>query len=90
VRSIAERAALAPLFLLYVLLIAGCAADGTSSGSRPAAPASNYNLAGYSAAFKEGYADACASPRRRSAQRYKSDTDYQMGWNDGSSMCRGR
>lgn len=49
-----------------------------------------YNLTGYSAAFKQGYADACASPRRRNADRFKSDTDYSMGWQDGSSVCRKR
>ena len=70
-------------------MLAGCAADrAATSGSQPAAPAARYNLGGYSAGFKEGYADACASPRRQSAQRYKSDTDYQMGWNDGSSLCK--
>ena len=70
------------------MLLAGCATDGPASGPRKAAPAAGYNLSGYSAAFKEGYGDACASPRRRSEQRYKSDMDYQMGWNDGSSLCR--
>ena len=82
----AKGAAFVPLLLLYALSISGCATE--SPGSRQAAPASRYNLAGYSAGFKEGYGDACASPRRRSEQRYKSDTDYQMGWNDGNSMCR--
>jgi hypothetical protein len=85
----AARAALAPLFLLYALLMVGCATDSAgTAGSRQAAPAQRYNLGGYSAGFKEGYADACASPRRRSEQRFKSDTDYQMGWNDGTTMCR--
>jgi hypothetical protein len=82
-------AAFVPLFLLYTLVGAGCATDGPgSAGSRQAAPATRYNLAGYSAGFKEGYSDACASPRRRSEQRYKSDNDYRMGWDDGTAMCR--
>ena len=87
-----KRAALAPLFFAYALLIAGCATQSmTPAPAAPkAAPAARYNLTGYSAGFKEGYADACASPRRRSEQRYKSDTDYQMGWNDGQSLCRAR
>jgi hypothetical protein len=73
---------------LYALLIVGCATDSAGTAARTAAPAQRYNLGGYSAGFKEGYADACASPRRRSDQRFKSDTDYQMGWNDGTTMCR--
>ncbi|MGZ8202510.1 MAG: hypothetical protein ACXW2I_07095 [Burkholderiales bacterium] len=43
-------------------------------------------MSGYSAAFKQGYADACAS--RRNDQRFKIDADYQMGWTDGKSLCR--
>jgi hypothetical protein len=65
----------------------------TSSTSTPPAhakPAPRYNLVGYSASFKQGYADACATPRRRNAERFKSDTDYSMGWQDGSSTCRSR
>lgn len=53
-----------------------------------AQPVARYNLAGYSPAFKQGYADACAS--RRDEQRFKSDAQYQMGWSDGKSLCRGR
>jgi hypothetical protein len=75
------------LCVLALMLMAGCAAVG--GNDRPAPPAP-YNLAGYSAAFKDGYGDACAAPRRRNEQRYKSDTDYGMGWNDGQSVCRGR
>ena len=59
--------------------------------SAPAAtppPAPRVNLTGYSAAFKQGYADACA--KRRSAERFKSEVDYSMGWQDGSSACRSR
>jgi hypothetical protein len=92
-----KRAAFAPLFFAYGLLLAGCATETKTTpapapvpAERKAAPAARYNLTGYSVAFKEGYSDACASPRRRSEQRYKSDTDYQMGWNDGQSLCRAR
>jgi hypothetical protein len=69
-----------------VVLLSGCETMG--SGSAP--PAAPYNLSGYSAGFKEGYADACAKPARRNAERFKSDADYSMGWNDGQSVCRGR
>ena len=83
-----RRAAYAPLIALTVL-ITGCAATERSvaPASRQSAPAIRYNLTGYSPAFKQGYADACASPRRRSEQRFKSDADYKMGWNDGNFLC---
>lgn len=81
-----RRAAYAPLIVLTVL-ITGCATDRGAPTSRQTAPATRYNLTGYSAAFKQGYADACASPRRRSEQRFKSDADYQMGWSDGNFLC---
>ena len=82
-------AAIAPLFFLYATLISGCASDGTGTPAKKAAP-QRYNLTGYSAAFKQGYTDACATPRHRSEERFKSDSDYQMGWNDGQSICRSR
>jgi len=65
--------------------LAGCA------GQQP--PAQHINLSGYSAAFKQGYADGCdsaRSARRRDEQRYEKDADYMMGWNDGRSACRRR
>ena len=48
------------------------------------------NLSGYSAAFRQGYADGCDSAQstlRRDAKRYRSDADYKFGWNDGYSVC---
>lgn len=88
-----SRAAFAPLFVLCAGLLTGCATSGAIQSSpepdppaRNAAPVSRYNLTGYSEAFKQGYGDACAG--RRNAARLKSDNDYQMGWNDGRSLCR--
>ncbi|MES2564336.1 MAG: hypothetical protein V4637_16655 [Pseudomonadota bacterium] len=86
------------IVLTASLLSAGCetikrGADAPRTSEptvgKPAPPAP-YNLAGYSAAFKEGYADACATPRRSNAARLKSDTDYSMGWTDGSTACKAR
>jgi hypothetical protein len=92
-----NRAASAALLLCAAVLIAGCeTVGGGKAGAGPGAtapskaPAPRYNLAGYPAGFKEGYADACATPRRRSAERFKSDNDYSMGWQDGSGVCRTR
>jgi hypothetical protein len=62
--------------------LAGCA------GQQP--PARNINQSGYSAAFRQGYADGCDSARaarRRDEQRYETDADYMMGWNDGRGAC---
>lgn len=78
------------------LLVSGCetvrSRGPSSTPSPPESRASTpgYNLSGYSPAFKQGYSDACATPRRRNGERLKSDTDYSMGWNDGQSVCRGR
>jgi hypothetical protein len=84
------RAFVASVWLVSLALLAGCATTAQtpapSSGSRTAPPVARYNLAGYSEGFKQGYADACAS--RRNAERHKSDVDYQMGWNDGNSLCK--
>lgn len=80
------------LWCVVALTYAGCAIDPPKPESAPArrSAAPRYNLTGFSAAFKEGYADACATPRRRNAQRIKDDADYQIGWQDGSSVCRAR
>jgi hypothetical protein len=83
-----------------IALVAGRATEtkappsGRAATGRPASkavpPVARYNLTGYSANFKQGYADACATPQRRNDRRFKTDTDYQMGWNDGRSLCRGQ
>jgi hypothetical protein len=80
-----------------LLCLAGCETLSDMSSSSPqkpatttTSPAPRYNLTGYSAAFKQGYADACATPRRRNAERFKAEMDYSMGWQDGQSACRAR
>lgn len=74
--------------LILVLFIAGCA-----TRSSPTSPPPQVNLSGYSETFKQGYADGCTSARtshRRDDQRYRRDSDYMMGWNDGHSICAKR
>lgn len=76
---------------LALAIFAAAAALAGCAGQQP--PAQNINLSGYSAAFRQGYADGCdgaRSARRRDAQRYEKDADYMMGWNDGSNACRHR
>jgi len=68
--------------VLLAGFLAGCAG---AQGPKPV------NLSGFSAAFKQGYADGCdsASTRspRRNERRYKTDAEYLQGWNDGHSVC---
>jgi hypothetical protein len=81
--------------LLASMLLAGCAGTGGPQRGRdpetqPAPPPPPVNLSGYNATFKQGYADGCASAggtARRNEARYKSEMDYQMGWNDGNAVC---
>ena len=64
------------------------------NGAPEQAPEQRFNLSGYSPSFKQGYADGCNSAesrsQRRNETRYKSETDYMMGWNDGFSICQRR
>lgn len=69
---------------LGATLLAGCA------GAPGTAPV---NLGGFSTAFKQGYTDGCdsagtRSPRRDEA-RYRTESEYMQGWDDGYSVCRG-
>ncbi|MGZ5137080.1 MAG: hypothetical protein ACXWCX_04680 [Burkholderiales bacterium] len=74
-----------------LIVLAGCESPASRPSSAPGGnPRPSYNLSGYPPAFKDGYADACSSPRRRNDERFKSDADYSMGWNDGQSVCRAR
>jgi len=74
-----------------LIVLAGCESPASKPSSASGeSPRTAYNLSGYPPAFKDGYADACSSPRRRNDERFKSDADYSMGWNDGQSACRGR
>jgi len=89
------------LTLVLGVAIAGCATGPHSSSphsqpqSRPQQqPQPRINLTGYSAAFKQGYADGCESARsllsHQDGRRFQSDADYAMGWKDGYSICERR
>jgi hypothetical protein len=81
-------------FYVMAALVAACASQSPAPAPASApAPAKRVNLTGYSAAFRQGYADGCSSAessRRRNEQRFRSETDYMMGWNDGFSICSKR
>jgi hypothetical protein len=88
--------------VMLLTLLAGCGTALFDRKSEPAAqeraqeqkPTAPVNLSGYSPSFKQGYADGCNSAesrsQRRNESRYKSETDYMMGWNDGFSICQRR
>jgi hypothetical protein len=51
-----------------------------------------YNLSGYPPAVRDGYIDGCETAKRssyarRDAKRMAADAQYEMGWNDGYSIC---
>ena len=74
---------------LVATLLAGC---GAIAPERK--PDQRVNLSGYSQSFKQGYSDGCESAgsrgQRRDENRFKTEADYMMGWNDGFSVCRRR
>lgn len=62
---------------------------------REQASAPKYNLAGYPPAVRDGYIDGCETAKgsrygRKDAKRFADDGQYQMGWNDGHSICKGK
>jgi hypothetical protein len=74
-------------FALALVLVAAC----SETPSKPADPP--VNLAGFPAAFKQGYVEGCDSARRggaprRDAKRYAEDPQYAAGWRDGLDMCK--
>lgn len=73
--------------MLSLAIMAGCAVQPAP------APQSRINLSGYPPAFRDGYADGCASvdaARNRDEARFKSDPNYATGWRDGYSICKSR
>ena len=63
------------------------AQERRTQASRP-----TYNLTGYPPAVRDGYIDGCESAKgsqyaRKDAGRFGADAQYQMGWNDGFSIC---
>lgn len=86
-----------------VLMLAACAGPGPSIPSTPRTapplprtaepPAPKVNLSGFPLAYRQGYADGCASAtgaQRRDGERFASDGNYSMGWQDGIALCRKR
>jgi hypothetical protein len=84
------------LILFVAALLAACAGQPPATTNTPApraptAASPGINLAGYSPAFRAGYADGCGSvdaARKRDESRFKADTDYAQGWRDGNDICK--
>lgn len=73
-------------FLVVLAIVAGC------SHPKSVVPPT-VNLAGYSQAFKDGFAAGCKTARGTATKdegRIRSDTDYKLGWEDGTSICAKR
>ena len=73
------------LILACVGLLVGCAEH------RAATRAPGVNLSGFSAEFKHGYADGCASvsaPMKRDESRFDINAQYAQGWRDGYFICK--
>ena len=67
-------------------------APAAAQARRQQASRPTYNLTGYPPAVREGYIDGCESAKksqfaRKDAKRIASDAQYEMGWNDGFSIC---
>ena len=63
------------------------AQERRQQASRP-----KYNLSGYPPAVRDGYIDGCETAKktqyaRKDAKRMSADAQYEMGWNDGFSIC---
>ena len=67
-------------------------APAAAQARRQQASRPTYNLTGYPPAVRDGYIDGCESAKktqyaRKDAARMKGDAQYEMGWNDGYSIC---
>ena len=83
--------------LLAVALVTACATVQEQPPPRPAPvprtaepPPPPVNLSGFPLAYRQGFADGCASAtsaERKDAGR-QSDGNYRTGWQDGLAQCR--
>ncbi|MGH8713630.1 MAG: hypothetical protein ACREYB_06460, partial [Casimicrobiaceae bacterium] len=54
-------------------------------------PPANVNLQGFPLAYRQGYADGCASigtVEHKDAARFRADGQYRTGWQDGNFLCK--
>ena len=97
-----SRGAFALVAALMVAL-AGCVSAPVAPPAPPAPkaplpanaepPPPNVNLSGFPLAYRQGYADGCASKtgaERKDAARFAGDGNYRTGWTDGLALCKKR
>lgn len=65
------------------------------AGPLPESARPTYNLTGYPLNTQEGYIDGCETAKKsrwgfKDQKRYETDGQYQMGWDDGFDLCRGK
>ena len=75
----------------------GLPEPGAPGPAGPATPRSNVeppppavNLSGFPLAYRQGYADGCASAggrEQKDAARFGNDGNYRTGWLDGRALC---
>jgi len=83
--SAGKRRLVWQVWVMCALGLAGCAQQPPMSAAKPP-----FNLAGYSPAFKDGFAAGCDTAKgseRRDAKRFEQDAQYARGWEDGRSIC---
>jgi hypothetical protein len=86
-----------PAMLLAAVVVAGCATvqEPPPAPAKPVPrnvepPPPPVNLSGFPLAYRQGFADGCASANsseRKDAGRL-SDGNYRTGWQDGLAQCR--
>lgn len=100
----ASRRDVAALAVFLALVLSACASVPPTPAPAPPAkaaplprnvepPPPPVNLSGFPLAYRQGYADGCASAKgseRKDGARFSSDTNYSMGWQDGLALCRKR
>jgi hypothetical protein len=76
-------------FYLLPMLLAACALEAPTPAQTP-----NVNLSGFPKPFQDGYRDGCVSARsftnKKDHERFKSDGQYAVGWQDGYSACKNK
>lgn len=96
----ASRLLRGAIAIAALAFMGGCATIAPAPAPVPTAPPvpanrepppPNVNLSGFPLAYRQGYADGCASAagaERRDAARFAGDPNYRTGWQDGVTLCR--
>jgi len=96
----AFRAHAAACSIACAFVLAGCATAPVAPPTAPPAaplprnaepPPPAVNLSGFPLAYRQGYADGCASSKgaeRKDGDRFAADPNYRTGWMDGIALCR--